>query len=72
MQAKKLNNMAEVNFEEILDKFNDIFKEIVTSDVCFEINKSKDIACLLIILSINSADLALSHSAIELMYLVYS
>ena len=72
MQAKKSSNMAEVNFNEVLDDFNGIFKDVVSSDICFEINKSKDIACLLIILSINSADLALSHSAIELMYLVYS
>ena len=72
MQAKKENHSSEVNFEQVLEDFNGIFKDVITSDMCFDINKSKDISSLLIILSINSADLALSHSAIELMYLLYS
>lgn len=63
MQKFELQNM---------EIFNKIFKESVQQDICFEICNNKDIIYLLTVLSIKAEELRLTHSAIDLLYLLYS
>lgn len=59
-------------FSQTIESFDNIFKEVIKKDECFTVNHDKSIVMLLIILSNNSKEERLSHSAIELLYLIYS
>lgn len=57
---------------DLIMKFDKIYKEAIQTDFCLELHKSKDVNCLLILLGIHSKNQELTRSTIELAYLIHS